>query len=84
LEKMDAEHALIGHTHLLRAVTAMKPLMDAGEAPFSSLVSLFKFSAELERLARGAATSRLEGDLSVLVQPKEYVNLREDEEGSEP
>jgi hypothetical protein len=84
LEKMDADHALIGHTHLLRAVRAMEPLMEAGEAPFSSLVSLFKFSAELERLARGAATSRLEGDLSVLVQPKEYIGIDPDEEGSEP
>lgn len=84
LEKMDEEHALIGRTHLLRAVTAMEPQLKEGIAPFPSLVSLFKYSAELERLARGAATSRLEGDITVLVQPKEYIGIDEDAEGSEP
>lgn len=83
LEKMDEEHSLIGRTHLLRAVSAMEPILKAGEAPFPSLVSLFKYSAELERLARGAATSRLEGDVSIVVQPKEYINLSPDECGSE-
>lgn len=83
LETMDSEHALIGRTHLLRAITAMEPILKNNEAPFPSLVTLFKFSAELERLARGAATSRLEGDVSVVVQPKEYVNIQDDECGSE-
>lgn len=84
IERMNEEQALIGRTHLLRAVAAMEPLLKTGEAPFPSLVSLFKYSAELERLARGAATSRMEGDLNVVVQPKEYLNISADECGSDP
>jgi hypothetical protein len=83
VEKMDEEHALIGRTQLLRAVTIVQRHIEAQDTTLSSAVSLMKAAYELERLARGAATSRLEGDVSVMVLPKEYINIREDEEGSE-
>jgi hypothetical protein len=83
LEKMDEEHALIGRTQALRAVAQIERLITAQDFPASSAVALLKFGAELERLARGAATSRVEGDVSVVVQPKEYLNIDPDEEGSE-
>jgi hypothetical protein len=84
LEKMDEEHSLIGRTQLLRSVRLIEQLLDAPGTTLSSAVSLMKAGYELERLARGAATNRIEGDISVVVQPKEYINIDPDECGSEP
>jgi hypothetical protein len=83
LERMDEQHARIGHKQLLRSIKIIKRHIDEEDTTLSSAVSLMKAAYELERLARGAATSRLEGDVSVMVLPKEYINIDPGEEGSE-
>jgi hypothetical protein len=84
LEKMDEEHASFGRTQALWAIDQIKRLMDAQAFGASASVSLFKAATDLERLARGAATNRIEGDVTMTVLPKEYINIAPDEEGSEP
>ncbi len=83
LEKMDDQHAIIGHGLLIRAAETVQHHIDAQDTTLSSAVSLMKAAYELERLARGAATARVEGDVALTVLPKVYVNIDPDEEGSE-
>jgi hypothetical protein len=99
LDQMDKRHADYGRASLYRAIEYINDHLDDEEIVFinkkgkqekrprttiAQAVSLMRTSYELERLARGAATERIEGDMSITVLPKEYINLSEDEEGSEP
>jgi hypothetical protein len=84
IDKMDEEHALIGRGNLLRAVEIVRRHIDTQDTTLASAVSLLRASYELERLARGAATERFEGDVGLTILPKMYINLDPNEEGSEP
>jgi hypothetical protein len=84
IDKMDEEHAIIGRGNLLRAVELVRRHIDTQDTTLASAVSLLKASYELERLARGAATERFEGDVGLTILPKMYINLDPNEEGSEP
>lgn len=95
-EDMDKRHADYGRTVLYEAIKFINDHLYDEEiiinregkpekrprTTISQAVALMKASYELERLARGAATERLEGDMSIMVLPKEYINLSPDEEGS--
>jgi hypothetical protein len=83
IDKMDEEHALIGRGNLLRAVEIVRRHIDTQDTTLASAVSLLKASYVLERLARGAATERFEGDVDVTILPKMYINVDPSEEGSE-
>jgi hypothetical protein len=97
-EDMDKRHADYGRAALYEAIKFINDHLYDEEiiinregkpekrprTTISQAVSLMRTSYELERLARGAATERIEGDMSITVLPKEYINLSEDEEGSEP
>jgi hypothetical protein len=84
LDQMDKRHADYGRAGLYAAVQFINDHLDDPGTTMAQAVSLMRTSYELERLARGAATERIEGDMSITVLPKEYINLSEDEEGSEP
>ncbi len=84
LDQMDKRHADYGRASLYRAIEYINVHLDDPGTTMAQAVSLMRTSYELERLARGAATERIEGDMSITVLPKEYINLSEDEEGSEP
>lgn len=86
LDKMDEEHALIGRTHVLRAIGLIQRHIEHEETTLSNAIQLLKIASELERLARGAVTQRTEGELHVGLLPKEYIvsdGWRPDDEGSE-
>jgi hypothetical protein len=83
-EKMDERHATMGQLNAMIATNRIDQLIKEGELNGSAAVSLLRIATDLERLARGAATSRIEGDVTLMVQPKEYVNLPGDDEGGEP
>lgn len=83
LEAMDERHANMGRLNAMIAARRLNDLLESGEINASAAVSLLKVATELERLARGAATSRMEGDVTIIVQPKEYVGITDDECGSE-
>ena len=83
LEEMDERHALYARAALYKAAQFVEAHFEK-EATVAHAISLFRVAAELERLARGAATTRIEGEVGVTVLPKEYINLSDDEEGSEP
>jgi hypothetical protein len=98
LDQMDKRHADYGRASLYRAIEYINSHLDDEEIVFinkkgkqekkprttiAQAVSLMRASYELERLARGAATERIEGDMSITVLPKEYINVQEWEEGSE-
>ena len=54
-QKMDEEHAAIGHAYLIRAMARLDELMKAGELPAAVALSLFEKSYLMERTARGSA-----------------------------
>lgn len=60
LEKMEEEHALVARQGVLLASKRIKELMDAGEFGPYSAVQLLKVASDLERIARGGATARIE------------------------
>lgn len=59
-EKMEAEHALIGHAAAIRAADLLRQRMESSDIGTYALVQLLKIGTDLERLARGAATERQE------------------------
>jgi hypothetical protein len=99
LEDMDKRHADYGRSSLYESIKYINEHLNDEEIVFinkegkqekkprttiAQAVSLMRASYELERLARGAATERIEGDMTMTILPKEYLNLSPDEEGSEP
>jgi hypothetical protein len=59
LEQMNEEHALLGQTQALRAVTQITALIEAKKFGSQAAVQLLKLATDLERVARGAVTSRM-------------------------
>lgn len=60
VERMDEEQAAVGHAYMVRALSRIDELIKEGTLPAAVAVSLLKISYEMERIARGAATARLE------------------------
>lgn len=67
LERMNAEHALLGRTQALRAVKQIEKLIEAQKFGSQASVQLLKVGTDLERVARGAVTERTEqnGNMNV-------------------
>lgn len=82
IEQMDERQSTYGRASLASAVTWLTNHF-ANEATIPDAIRLMKVAYELERLARGAATSKVEADVKMGVLPKEYINISADEEGSE-
>lgn len=83
IEAMDEYHADLGRTEFMRAIEVIERHIATNDTTLASAVTLMKASYELERLARGAATSRMEGDIGVTILPKMYINITEEDEGSD-
>lgn len=84
LEDMDKRHSDYGRAALYKAIEYIEGHLNDPGTTVAQAVSLMRASYELERLARGAATERIEGDMTMTILPKEYINVDPDECGSEP
>jgi hypothetical protein len=57
IERMNEEHAMFGRTQALRAIATIQKMIEEGRLGSQAAVQLFKYATDLERVARGEAST---------------------------